>query len=62
MTRLAEQLARFLWDFVVGEDWRLAAATALAIGGAAVLVAAGVNAWWWTPALVGLGLLLAVTR
>jgi hypothetical protein len=45
-----------IWDFVVGEDWRLAAGTVLALAGAALLVALGINAWWWAPALVALTL------
>jgi hypothetical protein len=48
---------RFLWDFVVGDDWRAAAGVALAIGAAAAIVAAGVNDWWLIP--VGVALVLA---
>ncbi|HWD34771.1 MAG TPA: hypothetical protein VG840_01335 [Casimicrobiaceae bacterium] len=40
---------RFWWDFVVGDDWRAALGIALAIGIAAALVAAGVDAWWLIP-------------
>ena len=40
------------WHFVVGDDWRLAAGAVAAIGGTAVLVAVGVNAWWLAPAAV----------
>ena len=50
---------RSVWDFLVGEDWTLAAATVAAIGGAAILVSLGVNAWWWLPALVGAALRIA---
>jgi hypothetical protein len=39
----------FLWDFVVGDDWRAALGIALALGAAAAIVAAGVNAWWLLP-------------
>jgi hypothetical protein len=47
----------FLWDFVVGDDWRAAAGVAVAIGAAAAIVAAGVNDWWLIP--VGVALVLA---
>lgn len=30
---------RFWWDFVVGDDWRIAAVVVLALAGGAVLVA-----------------------
>jgi hypothetical protein len=46
----------FLWDFVVGDDWRAAAGVALAIGAAAAIVAAGVNDWWLIP--IGVAVIL----
>jgi hypothetical protein len=47
----------FWYDFVIGDDWRGAAVVAAAIAATAVLVAAGVNAWWLLPvaALAALG-------
>ena len=48
------------WEFVVGDDWRLALGAVIAIGGAAGLVALGVNAWWFAPltlpAILGLSM------
>ena len=52
----------FLWDFVVGDDWRAAAGVALAIGVAAALVAAGVNDWWLIPIGVAAVLALSLRR
>ncbi|HEY7207075.1 MAG TPA: hypothetical protein VH416_02450 [Gaiellaceae bacterium] len=43
---------RFWLDFVVGDDWRVAAGVAVAIGIAAALVGSGVNAWWLLPLAV----------
>jgi len=52
---------RFWWDFVVGDDWRAALGIAIAIGLAAGLVAAGVDAWWLIPLGV-VGVLYASLR
>lgn len=41
----------FWVDFVVGDDWRLAVAVVVALAAAALLVAAGVPAWWLLPVL-----------
>jgi hypothetical protein len=49
----------FLWDFVVGDDWRAAAGLAIAIGAAAAVVAAGVNDWWLIP--IGVAVVLALS-
>ena len=39
------------WDFVVGDDWRLALAAVFAIGLTALACALGANAWWLAPLL-----------
>ena len=41
---------RFWWDFIVGDDWRIAAGVAVAIGLTALLAGLGVTAWWVMPA------------
>jgi hypothetical protein len=47
--------AAFVWDFVVGDDWRTAVGVAVALGVTAVAAGAGVTAWWIMPvATVGL--------
>jgi len=38
-----------VWDFVVGDDWRLALAAVAAIGLTAAVCALGLNAWWLAP-------------
>jgi hypothetical protein len=50
------------WDFVVGDDWRLALGSVVALGGAALLVAAGVDAWWFAPGAVPAILALSLKR
>ena len=37
--RFARGFARFWWDFVVGEDWRIAAGVVAVLASGAVLVA-----------------------
>jgi hypothetical protein len=39
----------FWYDFVVGDDWRVAVWVLLALGATAALTAADVNAWWLLP-------------
>jgi hypothetical protein len=56
------RFARFWWDFVVGDDWRAALGVAFGIGAAAILVAAGVDAWWMIPAAVAVVLWLSLRR
>jgi hypothetical protein len=47
--------ARFLYDFVVGDDWRVAVGVAVALAVTAVVAEAGLTAWWIMPvATVGL--------
>ena len=57
---------RFWWDFVVGDDWRVAVGIGVAIAATAVLAAAGVAAWWFMPlavaAVLGLSLLRETRR
>ena len=51
---------RFVWDFVVGDDWRIAVGVAVALGVSAVVANAGIAAWWVVPVVVGLVLTLSV--
>ena len=61
MNRL-RAFGRFWWDFVVGDDWRAAAGVVAAIALTAILVEAGVNAWWLMPIAVGAILLVSLRR
>jgi hypothetical protein len=45
-------IGRFLrgaWEFVVGDDWRVAAGVVLTLGATAALAALGWPAWWLAP-------------
>jgi hypothetical protein len=50
------RVALAVWDFVVGDDWRLALAAVVAIGLTAVVCALGPSTWWLAP-LIALGAL-----
>ena len=53
MTRLVA-FARFWYEFIVGDDWRVAVGIAVAIGLTAALSSAGLSVWWLMPlAVVG---------
>ena len=45
---------RFWWNFIVGDDWRVAAGIAVALGLTSLLTHEGVNAWWLLPAAIAL--------
>ena len=51
---------RFLWDFVVGDDWRIALAVAIGLAGTAILANNGVTAWWLLPVVVSVILSVSV--
>ena len=50
-------LAVFVWDFVVGDDWRIAAGV-----GVALALTATVEWWWLLPLAVAGLLALSVSR
>jgi hypothetical protein len=52
----------FWWDFVVGDDWRIAVGVVASLGASAALVATGVPAWWLLPLAVALLLYVSLRR
>lgn len=64
MSRL-RAFAAFWWEFIVGDDWRLATGLAAALALTALLTHNGVAAWWLMPVAVALlltGSLRRLTR
>jgi hypothetical protein len=57
-----EALGRFVWDFVVGDDWRVAVGVAVAIGATALVSTTKVAAWWVLPGAVAGLLALTLWR
>ncbi len=62
IVRRLRGFAAFVWDFVVGDDWRLALGVAVGLGATAVIASSGVIAWWLLPALAGAMLTISVWR
>jgi hypothetical protein len=56
--RFASGFARFWWDFVIGEDWRIAAGVVAVLGGGALLVANTDAPDGLVAALTALGIVL----
>jgi hypothetical protein len=50
--RYARAFGRFWWNFIVGDDWRVAAGIALALILSSLLVGTGANPWWLLPVAV----------
>jgi len=53
----------FIYDFVVGDDWHVAALVVIGLAVTAVLAhAAKVNAWWLLPVVVVAALVWSLHR
>ncbi len=61
MSRL-RAFGAFWWDFIVGDDWRIAVGVIVALAATAGLAAAGLTAWWLLPLVVVLVLVLSLRR
>jgi hypothetical protein len=53
---------RFAYDFVIGDDWRLAAGALIALALAGAVAHAGGPAWWIVPLVVAALLAVSVLR
>ena len=50
MIRALKSFGAFWYDFVIGDDWQVAALVAVALAVTALLAhVAGVSAWWLIP-------------
>jgi hypothetical protein len=57
-----KRFASFWWDFLVGDDWLVAAGIAVAFGLTALFAATSVPAWWLLPLAVAVVLWLSLRR
>jgi hypothetical protein len=53
---------RFWYDFIVGDDWTVAAGVVVAIALAALLTQVHLEVWWWMPLAVALLLAASLLR
>jgi hypothetical protein len=56
------RFGRFWWDFVVGDDWRVAAGVAVALGLTALLATTSAPAWLVLPLAVAAVLWMSLAR
>jgi len=54
--------ARFWWDFIVGDDWTVAAFVVVAVGITIALADSGHAVWWFLPTAVAIGLSASLWR
>jgi hypothetical protein len=57
-----KRFARFWWDFVVGDDWRVAVGISLALGLTAALATTSAPAWLVLPLAVAAVLWMSLRR
>ncbi|TMF51798.1 MAG: hypothetical protein E6I24_01655 [Chloroflexi bacterium] len=55
-------IARFLYEFIVGDDWTMAASVAIGLVLSALLNANHIAAWWLIPVIVVLMLGISLRR
>jgi hypothetical protein len=60
--KLLAQFGKFWYDFLIGDDWRLAVGVVATISGVFVVAHHRVNWWWLLPVAVALLLAISVTH
>jgi len=60
--RYVRAFGRFWWDFIVGDDWVVAAAVGLGLVLTGILTGLGIDAWWLLPVVVALALAGSLRR
>jgi hypothetical protein len=60
--RAVRSFLTFWYDFIVGDDWIVAAGVVLALAATALLAHVGAPAWWLLPAAVVVVLAASVAR
>ncbi len=60
--RYVRSFVLFWWNFIVGDDWRVALGLAVALAAVWLLEHNGHDVWWLLPAAVALLLVASVLR
>jgi hypothetical protein len=60
--RYLRSFGRFWWNFIVGDDWRVAAGIVVALGLTSWLAHAGADVWWLLPLAVAALLAASLRR
>lgn len=60
--KYVRSFGRFWWDFVVGDDWLLAAGVVVGLGVTYLLAHGDVEAWWVLPLAVAITLAWSLRR
>lgn len=58
----ARRIWGFWYDFIIGDDWSLAAAVLVTLGVTRVLVLLGLNSWWLMPLAITIALGISLRR
>ena len=53
---------RFWYDFIVGDDWRIAVLVLVGLGVVFALAHNAMNVWWLLPAIVAASLTISLLR
>jgi hypothetical protein len=59
--RFVRGFGRFWYDFIVGDDWRIAAAVAIVLAAGALTASATSHGATWLPPLAAAAVMLAFT-
>jgi lysylphosphatidylglycerol synthetase-like protein (DUF2156 family) len=62
MMNFLKNFALFWWDFIVGDDWVIAAGVVIALLVTVGLERQNINAWWVMPVAVVVTLVLSLRR
>ena len=57
-----KRFVQFWIDFIIGDDWRVAAGVVSGVSAAALLAHSGVEAWWLMPLATAAILTVSVWR